>query len=169
MRSKRASAIGSFISNYYSLIFLAIILGVFIFTSPFIKLAVKPSESSTETINLGGYSVLFNLLNKNIVESEELIFLPSQKIYPIVYSGTEGLYYFMFDENNHLSFHIGMEELSFDEIDLDYKSPATYYLNELEISNENYFIISELKQKKNADYEKQLDILRDIKEVSYAK
>lgn len=67
MKSKRA-AIGSFISNYFSLILLAIILGTFVFTSPFIKMAITPKDGSNEGIYLDNYKILFHKGIERIVK-----------------------------------------------------------------------------------------------------
>ena len=168
MKSRRAS-IGNFISNYYSLIFLAVILGIFIFTSPFIKMVVSPIESSMEVTQLNDYKALFFLANKEGFENNNFLELDSSFYYLATSEGYP--LFFVFDNTNVLHFYIGSKSFELDEVILSYNpSPTEYFINSLPITKEIYVRISQLFSEglKYKDNIEQLSILKEhLEEVSY--
>lgn len=120
MKSKRA-ALGNLISNYFTLIFLAIILGLFVIMSPLIKISVgELSLNSNEDISLEGYALLFQKLNEEMTDvllNSDLIDINSITVVPNKLQNTNEIYFF-FNNQDELLISINSDECLFSEIDV---------------------------------------------------
>lgn len=167
MRSKRAG-IGNFVSNYFALIFLALILGVFIITSPIIKIAVGESKNNEESFGLDGYKTLYYLQNEDKIKSNDLFNISMINLFFVGVSVEDYPIYFRSNNLNELFIYIGNEGIPIKKIKLSYENPSTYFLNNREINGDIYFNIhGNLSNLKSSNDELRLETLKNFKEVSY--
>lgn len=174
MKSKRA-AIGNLISNYFSLIFLAIILGLFIVTAPLIKIAVGNIGGSDKgDLNLEGYALLFQKLNEertNYLLDSEPMNINSIMVSPNQLPNSNQIYFF-FNGKNELLISINSESCFISDISVgcskyDKDGCLEYILQSTICQNFDGKEITPLiandlgKLKGKTDYELQLDYLKN--------